>query len=211
MSSGVFNTADLEALGAQRAVPSAKNLPLVEEESAGAETRALFEQYRKHFGRSDLPGILLCFATHPPLLRGMMEIAGGLLFVDGLLTRRHKEMIAAFISLENECPYCADSHAYFLRLEGGSHELLCALETADLDSPQFTEAERALLRFARKVNEDGSTIERADVEAAIEGGWSEAQVAEAVHVAALFAAFNRIANAFGLPSPWPGARRLSQG
>ena len=33
-------------------------------------------------------------------------------------------------------------------------------------------------------------------------GWSEAQVAEAVHIAALFAAFNRIANSFGLPSPY---------
>jgi alkylhydroperoxidase family enzyme len=31
-------------------------------------------------------------------------------------------------------------------------------------------------------------------------GWSELQIAEAIHVAALFSTFNRVANAFGLKS-----------
>jgi alkylhydroperoxidase family enzyme len=31
-------------------------------------------------------------------------------------------------------------------------------------------------------------------------GWTELQVAEAVHIASLFATFNRVANAFGLQS-----------
>jgi uncharacterized peroxidase-related enzyme len=163
----------------------------------------LFEQYRAHFGRTDLPGILLCFATHPPLLRGMLEIAENLLFVDGLLTRRQKEMIATFISAQNLCPYCADSHGYFLRSQGGSADLLCAIQTGELDSPLLSAGERALLRIAGKVNANASAIQRSDIEAAMQAGWSDAQVAEAVHIAALFAAFNRIANAFGLPSPWP--------
>jgi alkylhydroperoxidase family enzyme len=38
----------------------------------------------------------------------------------------------------------------------------------------------------------------------MQAGWAETQLAEAVHIAALFAAFNRIANAFGLASPYPG-------
>lgn len=199
-----IDTARLQSLAAQRAAPSSSNLPLVEEAAASAEVRALFQQYRESFGRSDLPGILLCFATHPPLLRGMLEIAEGLLFVDGLLSRRHKEMIAAFVSFQNDCPYCADSHGYSLRLEGGSPELLRALKAADLDSQQLTEQDRALLQFVRKVNGRAFAIQRADIEAAMRAGWSEAQMAEAAHIAALFASFNRIANAFGLPSPYPG-------
>jgi uncharacterized peroxidase-related enzyme len=198
------SNADPQALAAQRAAPSSTNLPLVEEASASPEVRALFQQYRDHFGRTNLPGILLCFATHPPMLRGMLEIAEHLLFVDGLLTRRHKEMIATFLSLQNACPYCADSHGYFLRTQGGSADLLSALRTADLDSPLLTEAERALLRFAARVNTDSQAITRSDIETTMQAGWAETQLAEAVHIAALFAAFNRIANAFGLASPYPG-------
>ena len=33
-----------------------------------------------------------------------------------------------------------------------------------------------------------------------EAGWSDVQIAEAIHVTALFATFNRVVNAFGLPS-----------
>jgi len=70
------------------------------------------------------PGILKCFATHPPLLQHMMGIAEALLFADGHLTRQHKEMIATFVSVQNNCPYCADSHGYRLRVQGGSLEAL---------------------------------------------------------------------------------------
>jgi uncharacterized peroxidase-related enzyme len=192
-----------EAQQQHRAAPSSTNLPLVEEHSASEEVRALFSQYRETFGRNDLPGIVLCFATHAPLLRGMLEIAAGLLFVDGHLTRRQKEMIATFVSVQNVCPYCADSHSYLFRAEGGSTELLCALRSAETDSPQFTPAEQELLRLCSRVNSISHSISPADMECARKAGWNEAQIAEAVHITALFAAFNRIANAFGLASPYP--------
>jgi uncharacterized peroxidase-related enzyme len=194
----------MELQAAPRVAPLSINLPLVEEASASPEVRTLFQQYRERFGRSDLPGILLCFATHPPLLRGMLEIAEGLLFVEGLLTRRQKEMIATFLSLQNACPYCADSHGYFLRTQGASADLLGALRTGDLDSPLISSQERALLQLAGKVNTNSQAIARSDIDAAMQAGWTEPQLAEAVHIAALFAGFNRVANAFGLPSPFPG-------
>ena len=43
-----------------------------------------------------------------------------------------------------------------------------------------------------------STVE--DVERLRAAGWKEDQIAEAVYVAALFAFFNRVADAFGVPS-----------
>jgi alkylhydroperoxidase family enzyme len=42
-----------------------------------------------------------------------------------------------------------------------------------------------------------STVE--DVEKLRAAGWKEDQIAEAVYVAALFAFFNRVADAFGVP------------
>ena len=39
-----------------------------------------------------------------------------------------------------------------------------------------------------------------DVQKLRDAGWSEDQIAEAVYVIALFAFFNRVADAFGVPS-----------
>ena len=200
LSSGAPQLEDLER---RRAAPSSTNLSLVDERTANEEVRALFAQYRERFARTDLPGILLCFATNSALLKGMMQIAEGLLFGDSLLSRRHKEMIATFVSRQNACPYCADSHAGLLGAQGGSPEMICALQQGDLNAPLFTSAELALLKFAGKVNANSSAVIRADVETTMQAGWTEAQVEETVHIAALFAAFNRIANGFGLPSPYP--------
>jgi uncharacterized peroxidase-related enzyme len=176
------------------------HLPVVEEKDAAGEVAALYDYFRSHFGRPDVPGILKCFATHPPLLRHMMELSESLLFADGHLSRRHKEMIATLVSSQNACAYCADSHGYFLRVHGGSSEALCALQQSNLTSPALTTEERALLGFAGKVNRQSNEITSTDVIALEEAGWSKPQIAEAVHIAALFATFNRVVNAFGLPS-----------
>lgn len=205
-----FDTVQPEASAPQRAAPSSTNLPLVDERTADEEIRALFAQYRERFSRTDLPGIVLCFATNPALLKGMLEIAESLLFGESLLDRRHKEMIATYVSRQNACPYCADSHGALLEMQGGSRDLICALQDGDLKPLWFTSAELALLKFAGKVNANSSTVTRADVDAAMQAGWTEMQVAETVHIAALFAAFNRIANGFGLPSPYPDGLRDQQ-
>ncbi len=187
-------------LGNRKPLSSSTNLPVVEEDNASEEVAALYDLFRSHFGRPDIPGILKCFATHPPLLNHMMELSGALIFSDGHLTRRHKEMIATLVSSQNDCPYCADSHSFALRMQGGSAEALCAIQQDNLLSPALTSEEQSLLSFVAKVNTNSHEIARADIEALHKGGWNDLEIAEAIHVAALFATFNRVVNAFGLPS-----------
>lgn len=179
---------------------AATNLPVVDESEATGEVAELYQRFRAEFGRPDVPGILQCFATHPPLLRSMMDLAQSLLFTDGHLTRQHKEMIAAFVSARNECPYCADSHGYFFRVHGGSQEMLCAIQENQLDTPALSAAERSLLCFVDRVNSESQRISRAYIDDVRRSGWTTLQLAEAVHITALFAMFNRVANAFGLQS-----------
>lgn len=182
------------------ATPVAANLPLAQESTANASVRALLARYRESFQRSEPAGIVLCFATNASLLEGMLTIAEGFLFGDSLLSRRHKEMIATYLSRRNACSYCADSHATLLGAQGGSPALIDAMQRGDLCVDAITDAESALLTFANKVNASSSLLTRADVEDAMRAGWTKEQVAETVHISALFAAFNRIANGFGLPS-----------
>jgi uncharacterized peroxidase-related enzyme len=179
---------------------TAANLPVVSEDNASPVVADLYAQFRKEFGREKVPGILQCFATHPPLLEHMMGLAQTMLFVDGALDRRHKEMISAFVSAQNQCAYCADSHGYSFRAQGGSEEALRAVMECRLESEAITSAQKVLLDFVRKITQDSQAICAADIEALRAAGWSDLQIAEAVHVTALFACFNRVVNAFGLPS-----------
>ena len=130
----------------------------------------------------------------------MMDLAENLIFCDGHLSRRHKEMIATAVSVQNNCPYCTDSHGYFLRVHGGSKDAVCAIQANDFLSPSLTTAEQVLLIFSQKVNQKSHQIRTPDVTMMRQSGWSDLQIAEVVHVVALFSTFNRVANAFGLVS-----------
>lgn len=184
----------------KKAVEKNTNLPVVEEKDATGAVADAYAYFRESFGRQDIPGILKCFATHPPLLQQMMGIASTMLFCEGQLTRRMKEAIATYVSALNQCPYCVDSHAFFLHVNGGSDALVNALSTVDVEHAPVNEKERILLRFVRKVSCDSYKVSAADVSSLRDGGWNDQQIGEAIHLTALFACFNRVANAFGLSS-----------
>ncbi len=175
------------------------NLPLVEEAGAPPEVAAVYAHYRESFGRPQVPGILKCFATHPPLLEHMLGIAQSVVFSEGALGRRNKELIATFVSAHNHCDYCADSHGSSLRGQGGSDELLAAAMHCDLHSSSLEPAQAELLRFVQLVTESSHSIGRRDMEILRIAGWTDLQIAETIHLTALFACFNRVVNAFGLP------------
>lgn len=190
----------LSAISPASSRASSTNLRIVEEADAEGEVFELYEYFRSHFGRPNVPGILKCFATHPSLLQHMMALSENMIFSDGHLGRRHKEMIATFVSVQNACVYCADSHGYFLRVHGGTCEALDAIQRNNIQSEAFSPAEQALLAFVQKVNLNSSQIIPDDTNTLRGFGWNELQIAEAIHITALFSTFNRVANAFGLES-----------
>ena len=177
-----------------------RNLHGVSEVEAHGEVARLYDHFRMHFGRPDVPPILQCFATHPPLLKQMMDLSEDLIFSEGHLGRRMKEMIATLVSARNQCAYCADSHGFFLRMHGGSADTLASILEGTVNAPALSESESALLTFAAKVNEQSYAIVPADIATIRHAGWTDPQIAEAIHVTALFATYNRVANAFGLAS-----------
>ena len=66
-------------------------------------------------------------------------------------------------------------------------------------------AEHALLDWCGLMTLRPSENTASHVEAVRRAGWSDEQIAEAVYVTAMFAFFNRIADAFGLDDPGYGA------
>ena len=70
----------------------------------------------------------------------------------------------------------------------------------NVENPALTEAERVLLRYAKLITEAAPRSTHEDVQQLRDAGWSEDQIAEAVYVIAMFAFFNRVADAFGVPA-----------
>ncbi len=64
----------------------------------------------------------------------------------------------------------------------------------------LTAAERALLDYVERVTNAAPHTTAEDVQKLRDVGWSEDQIAESVYVTAMFAFFNRVADAFGVPS-----------
>lgn len=59
-------------------------------------------------------------------------------------------------------------------------------------------AERALLDYVTTVTEAAYRTTNEDVQKLRDHGWKEPQIAEAVYITAMFAFFNRVADAFGI-------------
>ena len=75
-----------------------------------------------------------------------------------------------------------------------------AILQGKLDEAGLTSAERALLEYAELITNAAYRSTAEDVQKLRDIGWKEEQISEAVYVIALFAFFNRVADAFGIPS-----------
>lgn len=84
---------------------SATKIRLVEDAEATGETAVAYDFWRAGSGRKQVPGIIKCFGARPDFLRQVVQFSTTVHFSEGHLTRRHKEMIASFVSYLNRCPY----------------------------------------------------------------------------------------------------------
>jgi uncharacterized peroxidase-related enzyme len=74
-----------------------------------------------------------------------------------------------------------------------------ALAAGKLEDAELSDGERAMLEYAGKVTEAAYKTTAEDVQLLRDHGWTDPQIAEAVYITALFAFFNRVADAFGIP------------
>ncbi len=78
----------------------------------------------------------------------------------------------------------------------------------DLEAAPISAAERELLRLVALLTRHAYRTTDADIEHLRQLGWTDPEIAEAVYVTAVFAFFNRVADAFGISSQGYGGPRL---
>ena len=158
------------------------DLQYVSEEVAG-----ILKEINQAFGY--VPNLFSTYAHHPPLLEANWNKVKRVM-MEGVLARKSKEAIALLVSQDNGCNYCVVAHTGALKMIGVSDEEIERI-SAQLDDADFTPAERALIRFARKANSDPHKVSDDEFAALKAIGVTDAQIIESLGVMEVFAAFNK--------------------
>jgi uncharacterized peroxidase-related enzyme len=149
----------------------------------------------------DLPGISSAMAFRPATAKPLRELAEVLLRGSNTLTSGEREMIATFVSARNECDFCRDSHrAAAAHNLDGNYAIVDAVKNDYLTAPVSPKL-KALLTIAGKVQEGGTRVTGADVEAARAQGATDLEIHDAVLIAAAFCMYNRYVDGLATWTP----------
>jgi len=88
-----------------QAVKPATKIKIIGDAEAAGATAAAYDFWRAGSGRQQVPGIIKCFGARPDFLQQVVQFSNTIHFSEGHLARRHKEMIASYVSYLNRCPY----------------------------------------------------------------------------------------------------------
>jgi len=150
-----------------------------------------------------LPGITGGFAFRPETATPLRELAEALLRAPrpGGLTSAERETIAAFVSDRNACHFCQASHsAAAAHHMGGDYRPVDSVKI-DYRTAPVSEKLKALLAIAARVQQGGKLVTASDVERARAAGASDADVHDAVLIAAAFCMFNRYVDGLATLTP----------
>jgi uncharacterized peroxidase-related enzyme len=138
-----------------------------------------------------LPGITAGFAFRPETAKPMRELAHALLHGPSTLMPAERELIATYVSSQNDCYFCQTSHgaaaAAHLDKDSG---LVDQIKRDFLQSP-ISDKLKALLVIAGQVQQGGKQVTAESVENARKHGATDLEIHDTVLIAAAFCMYNR--------------------
>jgi uncharacterized peroxidase-related enzyme len=146
------------------------------------------------------PGISAGLTYRPETAKPMRELAHVLLHDANSLTPGERELIATYVSSENNCHFCHSSHGAAAACHLGDPSVVEKVKTDFLSAP-VSDKLKALLAIAGKVRQDGKLVTAADVEAARKLGATDIEIHDTVLIAAAFSMFNRYVDGLGTWQP----------
>jgi uncharacterized peroxidase-related enzyme len=147
-----------------------------------------------------LPGISAGFAYRPATAKPMRELAHELLHQPSSLTPAERELLATYVSSENDCHFCCSSHGAAAASHLGDASIVDQVKMDFLAAP-VSDKLKALLVIAGKVRQDGKLVTAADIEGARKVGATDLEIHDTVLIAAAFSMFNRYVDGLGTWQP----------
>ena len=147
------------------------------------------------------PGIRSLFAFRPEVAPAISALADILLHAPNSLSRAERELIAAYVSALNDCPFCHQSHAAVASCHLGDDGAIVNAVVADAERAPVSAKLKALLAIASKVQRSGRDVRDADIARARAEGATDIEIHDTVLIAAAFCMFNRYVDGLGALTP----------
>lgn len=148
-----------------------------------------------------LPGIRGPMAFRPETAKPINELVDVLLRGPHTLSPGERELIATFVSSQNDCRYCQTIHGAIAAHHLDGNEQLVVNVKHDASHAAISEKLKALLVIAGKVAESGRHVTDADVERARACGATDLEIHDTVLIAAVFCMCNRYVDGLATWAP----------
>src|ERR1700704_1005683 len=149
----------------------------------------------------DLPGIRGPMAFRPETAKPLNELVDVLLRGPHTLTPGERELIATYVSSQNDCRYCQTIHGAIAAHHLNQNEALVLHVKNDFEHASISDKLKALLIMAGNAAEGGKSVTAADVALARERGATDLEIHDTVLIAAVFCMCNRYVDGLGTSAP----------
>ncbi len=148
-----------------------------------------------------LPGIRGAMAFRPETARPLNDLVEFLLHAPNTLTQGERELIATYVSSENDCYYCQTIHGAIAAASLGGDEVLVKKVKVDFWNAEISDKLKALLVIAGQVQKGGKHVTSEAVANAKASGATDTEIHDTVLIAAAFCMFNRYVDGLGTTQP----------
>ncbi|WP_338869694.1 peroxidase-related enzyme [Spirosoma sp. SC4-14] len=147
------------------------------------------------------PGIAGLMAYRPLTAKPLNELAQALLQSPNSLSPAERELIATYVSSQNDCFYCQTIHgAVAAHHLGGNQQLVDAVKQ-DFLATDLSDKMKALLAIAGKVQLGGRYVTAEDIEQARLADATDQEIHDTVLIAAAFCMYNRYVDGLATWAP----------
>jgi uncharacterized peroxidase-related enzyme len=148
-----------------------------------------------------IPGILGPMAFSPETAKPLNALAEVLLRWPSTLTPAEREMIATYVSSQNDCYFCQHAHGAVAAYRLGGDEKLVNDVKLNFESAAISEKMKALLAIAGKVQKGGKQVTPGDIDRARKQGATDKEIHDTVLIAAAFCMYNRYVDGLATWAP----------
>ena len=140
-------------------------------------------------------------AFRPETARPLNELVDVLLRGPNTLSPGERELIATYVSSQNECQYCQTIHGAIAAHHLNGNEDLVVKVKGDFQHAAISEKLKALLVIAGKTAQGGKHVTTGDVESARAHGATDLEIHDTVLIAAVFCLCNRYVDGLATWAP----------
>jgi uncharacterized peroxidase-related enzyme len=166
-----------------------------------------------------LTGIRAGMAFRPETAKPLNELAEVLLHQPNTLTAGERELIATYVSSQNDCYYCQTIHGAIAAASLNDDEALVKKDSEaivrdvkqDFQYADISEKLKALLVIAGQVQKGGKNVTSTAVENARSHGATDLEIHDTVLIAAAFCMYNRYVDGLATWQPVDDAMYRERG